>query len=74
MRRGENCRTVLKSQIQGMKLKGKPACPYCNKPLTFGYEDLRGHANQKCPNCGRNSFVDFNQMVAYKIMEDVVGV
>lgn len=74
MRKDENCRIVRKSQIQRMKLKGKPACPYCNKPLTFGYEDLSGHANQKCPNCGRNSFVDFNQMVAYKIMEDVIRV
>ena len=64
---------VPKSYIKKMKLKGKPPCPYCGKPLIFGYEDLRGHANQKCPNCRRNSFVDFDTMKAYRIAEDVVG-
>lgn len=42
-----------------MRLKGKPRCPYCHRPLIFIYEDVpRGHLNQKCGNCGKPSIID----------------
>jgi transposase-like protein len=45
-----------KSEIQKMTLKGKPACPYCRRPLTFVYSDVeKGHLSQKCGKCGKTS-------------------
>lgn len=64
---------VNRSVVLNMPLKGKPPCPYCKKPLGFIYEDAEGHINQKCPNCGRTSWVDLSTMTVYEITEDASG-
>ena len=52
-------RSISPTELNRMKIKGKPRCPYCRKPLTFIYEDVpRGHLNQKCGNCGKPSIVN----------------
>ncbi len=34
-----------------LKLKGKPRCPLCGKPLFFVYEGSQGYSSAKCERC-----------------------
>ena len=55
--------------LSKLKLKGKPKCPYCGKPVSFIYDDLpHGHISQLCPNCGRKVMLDVGTMTAHKIV------
>ena len=36
-----------------MKLKGKPKCPLCGKPLIFVYEGSTGYSGVKCKRCNQ---------------------
>lgn len=66
-------RRISKTDLQRMKLKGKPKCPYCQKPLTFIYDDIeKGHLSQKCGNCGKSSVVDTATMEVF-VFDDAVG-
>lgn len=56
------------SDLRHMKLRGKPRCPYCEKPVSFIYDDMpQGHFSQFCPNCGRQVFVDVRSLTAHKV-------
>jgi transposase-like protein len=71
---GNTTVNVLKSEVAKMPLKGKPACPYCGRPLTFVYGDVdRGHLGQKCYTCGKTSLVDMACMKAYRICDDAAA-
>jgi transcription elongation factor Elf1 len=54
-----------------MTLRGKPKCPWCEKPLLYVYSDAKeGHLNLKCKNCGKKVLLDLSTMIAYKIDDD----
>lgn len=62
-------RVYTVGELRKMKLKGKPKCPYCEKPVGFIYDDLpHGHISQLCPNCGRKVLVDVGTMTVHKIV------
>ncbi len=41
-----------------MKLKGKPKCPLCGKPLIFVYEGSIGFSGVKCKRCNQQFLVN----------------
>ena len=41
-----------------MKLKGKPKCPLCGKPLIFVYEGSVGYSGVKCKRCNQQFIVN----------------
>ena len=56
-------RRISTGKLNRMKVKGKPRCPFCNRTLSFIYEDVpHGHLNQKCWKCGKTSVVDLQTM------------
>lgn len=62
-------RTYTVSDLSKMKLKGKPRCPYCERPVSFVYADMpQGHISQRCPNCGHQVLVDVGSMTAHKVI------
>ncbi|QAT48620.1 hypothetical protein EQM14_01820 [Caproiciproducens sp. NJN-50] len=51
--------------VTSLKIKGKPKCPICGRPLNFVYDDVGyGHINEKCKNCGRSAIVDLSTLLA----------
>jgi transposase-like protein len=51
-------KTITKTEIQKMKLKGKPKCPACKNPLSFVYEGSIGFSSVKCKRCSRESLIN----------------
>lgn len=71
---GVNKVTISIEEVQQFKLKWKPKCPCCQKPLAFVYAGItKGSLNQKCGNCGRCSIVDIETMTVMEIREDKAG-
>ena len=65
-------RVYTRKDLRGMKLKGKPRCPYCEKAVSYVYGDIpQGHISQICPNCGHQVLVDFSSMTVHKVVQDM---
>lgn len=47
---------ATQKELESLKLKGKPKCPFCRKPLNYVYEGTKGMTGEKCKLCG-NSFL-----------------
>ena len=47
------------------KIKGQIPFPCCPKEKAMVYESSHGRASYKCPNCGKFSVFDFDEMKAY---------
>lgn len=61
-------RVYTVGDMRQFKLKGKPKCPYCEKPVSFVYDDIpHGHISQICPTCGHKVLLDVGAMTAHKI-------
>lgn len=58
---------IAKSEVQKMKLKGKPKCPACGIPLTFIYEGSTGFLGEKCPRCKQEYLVNTGTLEVIKI-------
>lgn len=61
-------RVYTDGDMRQFRLKGKPKCPYCEKPVSFIYDDIpHGHISQICPNCRHRVLLDVGTMTAHKI-------
>ena len=49
---------IEKNAGSKMKLKGKPKCPLCGKPLIFVYEGSVGYSGVKCKRCSQQFIVN----------------
>ena len=64
-------KTITSKEAEGFGLKGKPKCPWCDKPLIFICGDVvGGHINQKCGKCGKLSLIDMKTMEAIAIEQE----
>ena len=62
-------RTYTFGDLSKMKLRGKPRCPYCERPVSFIYADMpQGHISQRCPHCGHQVLVDVGSLTAHKVV------
>ena len=50
--------TIKKSDVEKLKLKGKPKCPACGNPLSFVYEGSIGYSSVKCRRCNQTSLIN----------------
>ena len=62
-------RTIKRSEISKMKLKGKPKCPTCGLPLTYVYEGSKGFSGEKCQRCKREYLVNTETLEVSKILK-----
>ena len=51
-------RTITRSEVGKLRLKGKPKCPACGNPLSFVYEGSIGFSSVKCKRCSRESLIN----------------
>ncbi len=51
-----------------MNLRGKPKCPFCNRPLTYVYEGAKGMTGEKCKKCGQEYLVDTETLEVIRIL------
>lgn len=63
---------MLKDQVDGMKVRGRPRCPCCRTPLNIVYEGASGKVGEKCKKCRTSCIVDVGQMRTYKIVEEIL--
>ncbi len=59
--------TISQTDVQKMKLKGKPKCPLCRLPLTFIYEGSIGYSGVKCKRCGQEFIINTETLEVLKI-------
>lgn len=57
-------RTITRSEIGKLKLKGKPKCPACGNALSFVYEGSTGFSSVKCKRCNRESLINTETLEA----------
>ena len=63
--------TITKSELSKMRLKGKPRCPHCKRPLTFVYEGAKGYTGEKCSKCGSEYLVNTETLEVTRVLEEV---
>ena len=59
--------TISITDVQKLKLKGKPKCPACNPPLTFIYEGSTGYSGVKCKRCGQEFLINTETLEVLRI-------
>ena len=64
-------KTISRSELKNMKLKGKPRCPDCNNPLTFVYEGSKGVSGEKCQRCKNDFLVNTETLEVIRVMKAV---
>ena len=57
------------SEVMKMKLKGKPCCPHCGRPLTFIYEGSTGFSGEKCERCRKKYLVNTETLEVVEIVD-----
>lgn len=62
-------KTITKTEVNKMKLKGKPKCPACGIPLTFIFEGSTGFSSEKCPRCKQEYLVNTGTLEVIKILK-----
>ena len=62
-------KTITKTEVNKMKLKGKPKCPSCDNPLTFVYEGAKGMLGEKCPRCKQEFLIDTETLDVFRILK-----
>ncbi len=62
-------KTIARSEVRKMKLRGKPKCPCCDIPLTFIYEGSTGMSGEKCPRCKQEYLIDTETLEVIKILK-----
>lgn len=60
-------KTITRSEIGQMRLKGKPKCPACGNALSFVYEGSTGFSSVKCKRCNRESLINTETLEAILI-------
>ena len=60
-------RSISRSDIQRMRLRGKPKCPHCKIPLNFIYEGSKGFTGEKCKRCNQEYLVNMETLEVVKI-------
>ena len=63
--------TITKSELLKLRLKGKPKCPHCKRPLTFVYEGATGYTGEKCSKCGQEYLVNNETLQVIRVLEEV---
>lgn len=61
-------KTITKKEVLRMNLRGKPKCPFCNRPLTYVYEGAKGMTGEKCKKCGQEYLVDTETLEVIRIL------
>jgi uncharacterized protein with PIN domain len=72
--RGEEApmtKTISRSELKNMKLKGKPRCPDCNNPLIFVYEGSKGFSGEKCQRCKNEFLVNTETLEVIRVTKAV---
>lgn len=62
-------KTITKLEVSRLKLKWKPKCQICGRPLTFVYEGTTGKLGEKCPQCKQEYLVDTGAMEVIRILK-----
>lgn len=63
--------TITKRELSKMRLRGKPKCPHCKRPLTFVYEGATGYTGEKCSKCGQEYLVNTETLQVTMVLEEV---
>lgn len=63
--------TITKIELSKLRLRGKPKCPHCNRPLTYVYEGAKGFTGEKCSKCGQEYLVNIETLEVTKIQREV---
>ena len=58
---------ITQAEANRIRLKGKPKCPYCRKPLTYVYEDSKGHTGEKCRYCNNQFVINMETLEVFQI-------
>ena len=61
-------KTITKAEVSGMRLKGKPKCIFCNRPLAFVYEGAKGITGEKCKKCGQEYLVNTDTLEVIRVL------
>jgi phage FluMu protein Com len=66
----EGIEKITEKATMKMKLKAKPKCKFCGKPLAFVYDDASGHINEKCRRCGNSFTIDLTTLEVTPYVSD----
>ncbi len=58
---------ISESEVQKMKLKGKPKCLTCGNPLSFVYDGAKGYTSMKCLRCKQEFLVNLETLEVKRI-------
>ena len=58
---------VTDDGVKRLKLKGKPKCLACGRPLSFIFEGSTGIVGEKCKKCGQEYLVNTETLEVIKV-------
>ena len=62
-------KVMTKNQLMSLRLKGKPKCPHCDKPLVFVYEGSTGYSGEKCQRCRKEYLINTGTLEVIEILK-----